>query len=66
MTSHNAQEVWHDKLKSSSFSIQADESTDFINKSYTVEFVRSVNDGEIQENFLLQRAAQNKQKARYI
>jgi hypothetical protein len=57
----------HDKLKNNSFSIQGDELTDLTNESYIVTLVRFVNDGEIQENFfLLQRVAQNKNKARYI
>jgi hypothetical protein len=48
------------------FSLQVDESTDFTNKSYVVAFVRFVNDSEIHEDFLLQRAPQNKRRARYI
>jgi hypothetical protein len=36
--SHDAEEVLCDKLKNNSFSIQADESTDFAYKSYVVEF----------------------------
>ncbi|XP_072909831.1 zinc finger BED domain-containing protein 5-like isoform X6 [Hemitrygon akajei] len=49
--SHDAEEVLCDKLKSNSFSIQVDESTDFTNKCHVVAFVRFVNDGEIEENF---------------
>jgi hypothetical protein len=49
---HDAEEVLCDELKNNSFSVQDDESTDFTNKSYVVAFVRFVNDGEIQENFL--------------
>jgi hypothetical protein len=49
--SHDAEEVLRDKPKNNSFSIQADESTDFTNKSYVVAFIRFVSDGEIQENF---------------
>jgi hypothetical protein len=63
---HDAEEVLCDKLKNNSFSIQVDESTDFTNKSYDVSFVRFVNDGEIQENFMLYRAAPKKQRTRYI
>jgi hypothetical protein len=57
--SHGAEEVLCDKLKNNSFCIKVDESTDFINKTYFVAFLRSVND-EIQETFFfLQRAARN-------
>jgi hypothetical protein len=49
--SHDAQEVLCYKLKNNSFCIKVDESTDFINTTYVVAFVRFVNDGEIQENF---------------
>jgi hypothetical protein len=49
--SHDAEEILCDKLKNNNFSIQADESTDFTNKSYIVAFVRFANGGEIQENF---------------
>jgi hypothetical protein len=49
--SRDAEEVLGDKLQNNSFSIQADESTDFTNRSYVVVFVRLANDGEIQENF---------------
>jgi hypothetical protein len=45
--SRDAEEVLRDKLKNNNFSIQADESTDFTNKSYVAVFVRLVNDGEI-------------------
>jgi hypothetical protein len=48
--SHDAEEVFYDKLKNNSFSVQADESTDFTNKSYIVAFVSFVNGGQIQEN----------------
>jgi hypothetical protein len=64
--SHDAEEVLHNKLKNTSFSVQFDEWTDFTSESCIVAFVRFVNDGEIQENFLLQRAAQNKQRAKYL
>jgi hypothetical protein len=50
--SHDAEEVLCDKLKNNSFSIQVDESTDFTNKIYIAAFVRFVNGGKIQENFL--------------
>jgi hypothetical protein len=36
MTSHDAEVVWHDKLKNNSFSIQVDEATDFTNKSCSI------------------------------
>jgi hypothetical protein len=39
------------KLKNKSFSIQADNSTDFTNESYVVVFLQFVNDNEIHENF---------------
>jgi hypothetical protein len=52
MTSYDAEGVLYNKLKNNSFSIQVDESTHFTNKSYVVAFVKFVNDGEIQENFL--------------
>jgi hypothetical protein len=49
--SHDAEEVFCDKLKHNSFSIQVDESTDFTNTCYVIAFVRFVNDGKIQEKF---------------
>ena len=49
--SHDVEEVRCDKLKSSSFSIQVDGSTDITSKCHVVAFVRFVNEGEIQENF---------------
>jgi hypothetical protein len=45
--SRDAEEALCDELKNNSFSIQADESTDFTNKTYVVAFVRFVNGGEI-------------------
>jgi hypothetical protein len=58
--SRDAEEVFRDKMKNNSFCIKVDETTDFINKTYFVAFVRSVNDGVIKKAcFLLQRAAQN-------
>lgn len=38
--SHDAQEVLRHKLKNNSFPIHVYESTDFINKSYVLVFVR--------------------------
>jgi hypothetical protein len=38
--SHDAEEVLRDKLKNKSFSIQSDESTDSINKSYVVALLK--------------------------
>ena len=49
---HESEEVLHGKSKNSTFSIQVDESTDLTNKCHGVAFVRFVNEGEIQENFL--------------
>jgi hypothetical protein len=50
--SHDGEDVLCNKLKNNSFSIQVDELTDFTNKCHAIAFVRFVNDGEIQENFL--------------
>jgi hypothetical protein len=50
--SHDAEKILCDKLKNKSFSVQVDGSTDITNKSYVVPFVRFVNDGDCQENFL--------------
>jgi hypothetical protein len=46
--------------------IQVEESTDFTNIGYIVAFVKFVNDDIIQETFLLQRPARNKQKAKHV
>jgi hypothetical protein len=48
------------KLKNNSFSIQVKESTDIINKSYIVVFVRFVNDDEVQEIFSCPKQAKGK------
>lgn len=50
--SYDVEDFLCDKLKNSKFSIQVDESIDLTNKCYVVAFVRFVNEGEIQENFL--------------
>jgi hypothetical protein len=55
-----------DKLKNSCSSIQVDESTDFTNKSNVVAFVRFLNDGEIQENFLCYKELSKTSKGRDI
>jgi hypothetical protein len=62
----DAEEVLLIKLENNILSIQVDESTDFTSKGHGIAFVRFINDSEIQENFLLQRAAQNRQRPRYI
>jgi hypothetical protein len=49
--SHDAEEVFCYELKNNSFCNKVDESTDSINKTHIVAFVRFVNGGEIQENF---------------
>jgi hypothetical protein len=49
--SHDAEEIFCDKLKNNSFSSEVYESTDFINKSHVIAFVTVVIDDEIQENF---------------
>ena len=49
---HDIEEVLCDKLENSIFSIQVDESTDITNKCHVIAFVRFVNEGKIQENFL--------------
>jgi hypothetical protein len=48
------------------FCFQVDESTDFMNKSYVVAFVRSVNDDEIHENFLCCKELPETSKSRNI
>lgn len=50
--SRDAEEVLCEKLKTSSFSVNVHTSTDSANKCHVITFVRYVNDGEIQENFL--------------
>jgi hypothetical protein len=50
--SHDAEEVLCTKLKNNSFCIQVDESTDFTNKCHVIAFVKFVNAGEIQEDFV--------------
>ncbi|XP_068115889.1 zinc finger BED domain-containing protein 5-like [Hyperolius riggenbachi] len=49
--SRDAEEVLSSQLKTSSFAMQVDESTDITSKCHIMSFVRFVNDGEIQENF---------------
>ena len=49
---HDSDGILCGKLNDSIFSIQVDESTDPINKCHVLAFVRYVNEGEIQENFL--------------
>ena len=51
---YDSEDVLCNRLKNSSFGIQVDESTDLTNKCYVITFVRFVNEGEIQENFLRQ------------
>ena len=49
---HDIEEVLCDKLENSIFSIRVNESTDIANKCHVIAFVRFVNEGQIQENFL--------------
>lgn len=46
-TSHDAEELWGNKLKNNNFSLQGDESTDFIGKCHAVAFLWFLNGGEI-------------------
>lgn len=64
--SHEAEEILCNELKNNNLSVQVDESTNFTNKSYVVTFVRFINDVVIQDTFMLQRAARNKQGSRCI
>jgi hypothetical protein len=54
--SHDAEEVLNDKLKNKSFSIQINESTYFINKSYVFTFIRFVSGVEIEKNFFVAKS----------
>lgn len=45
--SHDAEEALSNKLINNSFSVQVDESRDFINNGHTAAFLRFVNDSEV-------------------